>query len=426
MACENGEGDPLETLESKIASALDSREEYLKKQADFLSMEKVRRLLETDLGMEKFALDEQKRFIKQRLYKLLGVTGDAVESGLKTEIGDNDASRSEGGATDSVNGAQLEKYLDEPDTGKDNITDDSPVLGLVSGNEKTDQRIRKAQGKDINEKINESIVKEALMKRTDYFRTNLDNVTMAGVRRLLEDDLKLDTYCLDPFKKFINGELDEILKHPPVSKAQSDKKKSTKNAVSKEASKAVSNESNSNSSDSNTQASSEEADASSEKRIVPKGETGKKQLLPGLKKRKLTMKGTMGSRKRSKSQENENSDPEVDRKSSKNDDSQSPAVKNKSSINVFGKRVEHLKSIIKSCGIRIPPVIYKRAKQAPENEREFALINGLVEILSKEGLTANPSEKGLFYSFIVFLPLFYFVVFYGHSLIPSNTLRHIT
>jgi len=87
----------------------------------------------------------------------------------------------------------------------------------------------------------------------------------------------------------------------------------------------------------------------------------------------------------------------------------------------YGKRVEHLKSIIKSCGMRfflfdslfmtyicqgwclnivdlfysVPPSIYKKVKQVPENKREAHLIKELEEILSKEGLSANPSEKGM-------------------------------
>lgn len=44
--------------------------------------------------------------------------------------------------------------------------------------------------------------------------------------------------------------------------------------------------------------------------------------------------------------------------------------------------------------VRIPPVIYKKVKQAPENKREGQLIKELEEILSREGLSSNPSEKG--------------------------------
>lgn len=89
----------------------------------------------------------------------------------------------------------------------------------------------------------------------------------------------------------------------------------------------------------------------------------------------------------------------------------------------YGKRVEHLKAVIKSCGMRfdflppflsldvslltdlftwfifchsIPPSIYKKVKQVPENKREAQLIKELEGILSKEGLSSNPSEKGIY------------------------------
>jgi succinate dehydrogenase flavin-adding protein (antitoxin of CptAB toxin-antitoxin module) len=35
-------------------------------------------------------------------------------------------------------------------------------------------------------------------------------VTYGSLRRLLEEDLKLDKFTLDPYKKFINKELDEV------------------------------------------------------------------------------------------------------------------------------------------------------------------------------------------------------------------------
>ena len=86
--------------------------------------------------------------------------------------------------------------------------------------------------------------------------------------------------------------------------------------------------------------------------------------------------------------------------------------------------MEHLKSVIKSCGMRyffylpfgskselcqawhsnisyffcsVPPVIYKKVKQVSENKREAQLIKELEDILSREGLSSNPSEKGGFY-----------------------------
>lgn len=44
----------------------------------------------------------------------------------------------------------------------------------------------------------------------------------------------------------------------------------------------------------------------------------------------------------------------------------------------------------------IPPSVYKKVKQAPENNREAQLIKELEGILSREGLSSNPSEKGRF------------------------------
>ena len=38
--------------------------------------------------------------------------------------------------------------------------------------------------------------------------------------------------------------------------------------------------------------------------------------------------------------------------------------------------------------------MYKKVKQVPENKREAQLIKELEEILAKEGLSANPTEKG--------------------------------
>jgi hypothetical protein len=40
--------------------------------------------------------------------------------------------------------------------------------------------------------------------------------------------------------------------------------------------------------------------------------------------------------------------------------------------------------------------VYRRVKQAAENKREACLIKELQDILEKEGLSKNPSEKGVF------------------------------
>jgi hypothetical protein len=40
--------------------------------------------------------------------------------------------------------------------------------------------------------------------------------------------------------------------------------------------------------------------------------------------------------------------------------------------------------------------VYRKAKQAPEHKREACLIKELEDMLEKEGLSKNPSEKGVF------------------------------
>ena len=60
---------------------------------------------------------------------------------------------------------------------------------------------------------------------------------------------------------------------------------------------------------------------------------------------------------------------------------------------IFGK-VDHYCILITYLIYSVPPSIYKRVKQVPENKREAQLIKELEEILSKEGLSANPLEKG--------------------------------
>ena len=43
---------------------------------------------------------------------------------------------------------------------------------------------------------------------------------------------------------------------------------------------------------------------------------------------------------------------------------------------------------------RVPPSVYRKVKQAPESDRESYLIKELEDVLRKEGLSTNPSEKG--------------------------------
>uniref|UniRef100_A0A6N2M569 Uncharacterized protein n=1 Tax=Salix viminalis TaxID=40686 RepID=A0A6N2M569_SALVM len=75
-------------IESQVKEAMLSRVSHFKEQADSLTFEGVRRLLEKDLGLDKFALDVHKRFVKQCLLECLdGAVADnaSKDSGGKRE-----------------------------------------------------------------------------------------------------------------------------------------------------------------------------------------------------------------------------------------------------------------------------------------------------------------------------------------------------
>ncbi|XWS23765.1 hypothetical protein CRYUN_Cryun28dG0043300 [Craigia yunnanensis] len=231
-----------------------------------------------------------------------------------------------------------------------------------------------------------------------------NKVTMAGLRRLLEEDLKLDKYTLDPYKKFITEQLDKVLKSCEVSSPANEvKKKNLKKNSQSKTSKMASKKVNSASSGCESDEEEEDEGEEEEEEVKPRKITpkGKIKNSEGLKKRKIpTKEAEMPSKKRSKHTESitdDNSDEEDSGSVSDDGRSQSSAAKavkrKEISAPVYGKHVENLKSVIKSCGISVPPLIYKRVKQVPENKREAHLIKELEEILSKEGLSANLSEK---------------------------------
>ncbi|OVA10415.1 hypothetical protein BVC80_917g20 [Macleaya cordata] len=279
-------------------------------------------------------------------------------------------------------------------------TQGSPVLGLLSGDEKNKHETEDTQSVKSEKAPTENTIKNAIKKRASYFRANSEQVTLVKARRLLEEDLKLNKNSLDPFKKFISAQLDEVLQSPEDTEpANGVKNKHTKKESYSKKSAKVSSEGSSESSESEDEELDED-EVKPKKKTAPKGNG---QSSEGLKGRKRPAKETKkSSNKRMKPVEpmSEGSDDANDGGNlSEDSHSQSSAEeplkkKRDVSTNVYGKRVEHLKSVIKSCGMIVPPSVYKRAKQAPESKREAHLIKELEDILGKEGLSTNPSEKG--------------------------------
>ncbi|KAJ6730462.1 HIRA-INTERACTING PROTEIN 3 [Salix viminalis] len=380
-------------IESQVKEAMLSRVSHFKKQADSLTFEGVRRLLEKDLGLEKFALDVHKRFVKQCLIECLdgAVTDNASKDSGDTVEKHVDSPKE---VTESPERLELKNNIKEPCSEDEDKMEDSPVMGLLSGQKKTKSKAKDTQANKVKEVPSEGSIKKAMMRRATYIKANSEDITMAGLRRLLEEDLKLDKFSLDPFKKFISKQLDEVLKSSQVSQP---KKKTLNNNSHGKTSKKVSSEDSADSSDKESEEEDEEVKPKKKKIGVER----KMQNSEGSKKRMRTEKETkVSANKRIKPLETaaeSNSESEVSGNDSEDNNSPASAEKlvkkKETSTPAYGKRVEHLKSVIKSCGMGVPPSIYKKVKQAPENKREAQLIKELEEILSREGLSSNPSEK---------------------------------
>ncbi|KAH1245342.1 hypothetical protein GmHk_06G015703 [Glycine max] len=398
-----------EILESQIETAMRSRVSLFKEQSDSLTFEGVRRLLEKDLGLEEYALDVHKRFIKQCLLKCLEGVGDDDGAKISGKEGEKGTSTQESEEPKEECEAKDAKDLCPEDEEK---MEDSPVLGLLKEQKRAKLETKDDKGNGTKVVPIEALIKKAVRKRSSYIKANADSygmtqgsfplvnfrkITMAGLRRLLEEDLKLDKFTLDPYKKFVSQQLDEVLASSEVPKPSNNAKKIVKKKPDTKVTKKVSSEENSDTSDKETdEEESEEDEVKPRKKIVPKGKV-KTSVQPKKRKGEETDLSSKKRVKPAKATSEDNSDAEDDGKNSEDDQSSSspekPSKKKEVSTPVYGKHVEHLKSVIKACGMSVPPVIYKKVKQVPENKREEQLIKELEEILSREGLSSNPSEK---------------------------------
>ncbi|KAL5558390.1 hypothetical protein UlMin_034601 [Ulmus minor] len=390
------ENEEVPDIESQVKVAMRSRVGHFKDQADSLTFEGVRRLLEKDMGLEAYALDVHKRFIKQLLQELLEEANDANDSKHEeTEEKGNYEETGEKGVAGDEEANSPEEHQPNKDVKESLSKDeekmgDSPVLGLLTGNKTTESKTEESKGVNEKKAPNKSMIKTAIRKRTQYLKANLENLSIRDLRRLLEKDLKLDMYSLDPYKKFIGDQVDEVLSSSEVSKpAPTVKKNVGKNNSQRKVAKKASSEENSDSL----------GDESDEEEVRPRKKTDRKGKMDsnGSKRKRPAKDTKISGKKRVKPAIEDNSDEEDNGNISEDGQSQSSAEKSTKkkvvSTPAYGKRVENLKSIIKACGMSVPPSIYKKVKQVPENKREAQLIKELEEILSKEGLSANPSEK---------------------------------
>ncbi|PHT49828.1 hypothetical protein CQW23_09575 [Capsicum baccatum] len=375
-------------MEAKIEAAVRSRLQHVKENADSFTLERVRRLIEEDLKLEKYALDVHKKFIKQFLEKLMenadddGVSKDSQENLEK----DTSSTKQEKEVLESPKKQVIKKEIKEL-AFDDAEMDGSPIMGVMSSKSESVD----AQGL----KASESSIKKAIWERAAYFRANSESITLAGVRRLLEEDLGLEKNILDAFKKFIHNQIDEVLASSEASKSSSVKKSPEKK--SKTAKKSGENSDSFSSRGKNITEKVKSGKRSAAIETVEKAEGLKKQKKPNSEDNVPAKKRKEVSKKLS----DENSDGDTDKSDSGDGESGSSAevpakkkvVKGASANAGYGKRVEHLKSIFKACGMSVAPSIYKRAKQVSDDKREGFLIKELEKILAAEGLSTNPTEK---------------------------------
>ncbi|KAM3313049.1 hypothetical protein ACQJBY_032647 [Aegilops geniculata] len=344
--------------EVEIMEALRARVPFFKKQADYLTLEGVRRTLEKDMDLKINSLDPHKKFIRQCV--------DKVFSGCDNENTDNASERAEAKVDNSSEDAQ-------PMLGSNKISSSPDEQGARSS--ETDKDPEGVKNHSSGSNITEAMIKKAIDKRASYFRENSETLTLLGVRRTLEEDLKLERKALDAFKDFITKELDRVLQEPENGTTDHSKQEACKDAgqkTSKGSKRARQGSDTSELNNSHSEKEDSDEDIRPIKRGAEKGRYIKQQIF--------------FAKRDNKSDKDQG-------QNSAEDNPLSSAVNDKKAAPAHGKRVERLKSVIKSCGMSVPPSVYRRAKQAPESKREACLIKELEDILEKEGLSSHPSEK---------------------------------
>ncbi|XP_009380261.2 uncharacterized protein LOC103968690 [Musa acuminata AAA Group] len=394
MEADVGAAKTKEEIEAEISRAMRARVSDFKERADTLTLEGVRRALEKDLGMNMFSLDAYKRFIKQCLEECFYGADDENVPKLSGVSASQSAKEEKS--------RQAEDYQQSADFRKSNSDEieGSPASGGKSAS--NDETVNN-QGPQDDSDINEDKIRKAIESRADYFRANSASISLAEVRRLLEEDLKLEKKALDAHKSFVTEELDKVLQIPEVVKASNGVKKQLKK---------VSQNVDVKKPGKNTKRARKESDSSDTNDSVTEDEEVDEDIRPKKKTNEKTKSVARAPKRQKKSQDKNESSSSSEKKmveqasenTSEDDGGNSSAdsphsskgdVKKKQEkpTQVYGKRVEHLKSIIKSCGMGVPPSVYKRAKQVAESKREAYLIKELEGILKKEGLSTNPSEK---------------------------------
>jgi len=438
-------------METTITEAVRSRSSYFRKQSDSLTFEGVRRFLENDLGLKTFTLDAHKQLIKKLLQENFDSSEDDDASGNltenETEAEDSKLEKSSRSSEPlkqkmqtEDNGGLKEQEVELPKKQAEEETDiETPDQDETSqaGPEKVDTEVK--DKKEATVEVNEAVIREAFSKRASYLRAEIESISMGGVRRLLEQDLQLEKKALDAHKTLIGKLVDEVLTSPidapndvKETKKKSQKKKSSKGKENDSEQEVEKKKFDSTEDSIESTGISRDDEEIEETRETLKGNKSKKRrgedvtskTLKAKKRKKepeseekKSVKKVSKKQKAVKDEDTEQLKPESMRKKEVESDSEdespvkhqtSEVTDSDSSVDkvikkegkkatnasvVHGERVEHLKKIIKACGMTVPPIVYRKARQYPESKQEAQLIEELMAILKREGLSSSPTDK---------------------------------
>ncbi|GLJ11755.1 hypothetical protein SUGI_0176180 [Cryptomeria japonica] len=437
-------------IEMSVTEAVRSRLSFFRKQSDSLTFEGVRRLLEKDLGLEAFSLDSHKKLIKALLQENFysseedDASGNVKENENEAEnselensskslesLGQNLPSGKHGKGRNEDNKLLKEKKQTESD-----IDIPEPREKAQTEHDEVDDEIN---GKnELSLEVTETVIKEAVLKRASYLRAEIESISLGSFRRLLEQDLRLETKALDVHKTLISKLVDELLTSPSnepdnvkeMNKKSQKKKLSKGKKIGSEEDEVKytrsdtmedSLESTEISRDDGLELNKETLKASKSKKIRKKDlgiatlkgrkrkldpENEHKKSVKKPKKKKSVedtdtepLKSETTRRKEEEDSVDEIEEPvknkaseDSDSASSDNEEEKSKMKKTSNAV-VHGEQVQNLKKIIRSCGMTVPPTVYKKAKQQPDSKREAYLLQELIAILKKEGLSTNPTDK---------------------------------
>ncbi|GJN04678.1 hypothetical protein PR202_ga22243 [Eleusine coracana subsp. coracana] len=275
-----------------------------------LTLEGVRRALEKDMGLETYSLDAHKKFIKQCVDKVFHDSDD--------ENASNNASEMAEAKDDHLSKEGSEDVQTMPASKKVSSSADEQVVRSSGTEKEPNGEEDQASGSNIGE----DMIKEAIDKRASYFRKNSETLTLQGVRRTLEEDLKLAKKALDAYKKFITAELDRVLQEPANGTKKSSKQGPHKDAdpKSSKASKRAREDSDTSENDNQSGMEDSDEDARPRKRGSEKVKVMKRQKKARDEKKLLASKA-----KKVAKRDSDRSTEEQDGNSAGEDNSQSSA-----------------------------------------------------------------------------------------------------